>query len=311
MIDAQLCTCGLSQTAVEPDYYRLGWRASRVFCAFFFLVVAVMFFSGCRSGLPDRVTDLPLRQASAEELVTMLNQRSEQIHSLRALVQLQARGKLIPIRSTMNMSLTYVKPSFIRLRAFDPLGRTLFDLASNHIQFRVHFPMQNRVVTGIHSATSIDSPLETSSMREQLLYLVMAVSKTILATSIDDRHHVTLHEEGLFYRIAIMETPHASYPIRELWVERINLDVVKDTVLNATGDPIITVKFSDYRVLGAHGKILYPFHMSIHDMRTDSHYTLKFQEVIPNPDVEPGEFDVSGMVKQNTIVVRDSCMVFC
>ena len=58
-----------------------------------------------------------------------------------------------------------------------------------------------------------------------------------------------------------------------------------------TGDPIITVEFDDYRALGPHGNMQYPFHMSIHDVATNNHYTLKFQEVLPNPEFAPTEFD--------------------
>ena len=56
-------------------------------------LVAVLLLTGCRSGIPEPIVDLPLRQASAEELVTLLNQRSGGIHSLRALLQLQARDE--------------------------------------------------------------------------------------------------------------------------------------------------------------------------------------------------------------------------
>ncbi|MBQ28167.1 MAG: hypothetical protein CMH81_08550 [Nitrospiraceae bacterium] len=307
MADTQIFTGETLRPDAAFDLCRLGLRArwgsiTMGACAFFCLAAMVVLFTGCRSGIPEPVPDLPLRQASVEELMTMLNQRSDQIQSLRALVQLHGRGKIIPIRSSMNMSVSYVRPSLIRLRAFDPLGRTLFDLTSNQMQFRVHLPTQNRVVAGTHSATSADPPSEMSSMRQRFLHLVSAVSKTVLATPIDDSHHVTLYEEGLLYRIEVMETPHSSHPVRQLWVERINFDVVKDAVLSATGDPIITVEFDDYRSLGPRGQILYPFHMSIHDVVTDSHYTLIFQEVLPNPEVGPTEFDMSRMFKKDASV---------
>ena len=260
-------------------------------CALFGLAVAVLLLTGCRSGVPEPIPDLPLRQASVEELVTMLNQRSDQIHGLRALLKLQARGKIIPIRRSMNMSLSYVRPSLIRLRAFDPLGRTLFDLTSDQTHFHVHLPTQHRVVTGTHTSTLADPPSETPSRRQRMLRLVKVVSETVLAAPIDDGNHVTLHEEGLLYRLEITADSHSAHPMRQVWVERINLDVVKEAVFSDTGDPIIAVEFDDYRALGPHGNIQYPFHMSIHDVATNNHYTLKFKEVLPNPEFAPTEFD--------------------
>ena len=259
-------------------------------CAFVGLVAFVL-LTGCRSGIPEPIVDLPLRQASAEELVTMLNQRSDGIQSLRALLQLQARGKLIPIRRSMNMSISYVRPSLIRLRAFNLFGQTLFDLTSDQTHYHVHLPTQKRVVTGTHPPTLADPPSETPSRRNRVLRLVRVVAETVLAAPIDDTHHVTLHEDGLLYRIEVAETSRPTQPVRHVWIERINLDVVKEAVFSATGDPIITVEFDDYRILGPRGEIQYPFHLSIHDVATNNHYTLTFQEVLPNPEFAPTEFD--------------------
>ncbi len=124
-----------------------------------------------------------------------------------------------------------------------------------------------------------------------MLRLVKVVSETVLAAPIDDGNHITLHEEGLLYHLEITADSHSTHPIRQVWVERINLDVVKEAVFSDTGDPIIAVEFDDYRALGPHGNIQYPFHMSIHDVATNNHYTLKFQEVLPNPEFAPTEFD--------------------
>lgn len=259
-------------------------------CALFGLV-AVLLLTSCRSGIPEPIVDLPLRHASAKELVTMLNHRSDGIQSLRALLQLQARGKIIPIRRSMNMSLSYIRPSLLRLRAFDPLGRTLFDLTSDQTHFRVHLPTQNRVVTGTHTVAAEGTHPDTPSMRHRMLHLVRAVSATVLAAPIEDGNHITLHEEGLFYRLDVAEVSRPTQPMRQLWVERINFDAVKEAVFSETGDPIITVEFDDYRAIGPRGNIQYPFHISIHDVATNSDYTLKFQEVLPNPPLLTTEFD--------------------
>ncbi len=261
-----------------------------VLCALFTLV-AVLLLTGCRSGISEPLVDLPLRQSSAEELVTMLNQRSDRIQSLRALLQLKARGKLIQIHPSMNISLSYRRPSLIRLHAFDLFGRTLFDLTSDQTQYHVHLPTQNRVVTGIHSSTVTNPPSKTPSKRQLLLRLVKIVTEVVLAAPIDDGYHVTLHQEGFLYRIEVAEHSRPTQPVRHVWIERINLDVVKEAVFGDTGDPIITVEFDDYRALGSHGEIQYPFHLSIHDVATNNHYTLKFQEILLNPDFAPTEFD--------------------
>ncbi|HHZ83357.1 MAG TPA: hypothetical protein EYN60_05005 [Nitrospirales bacterium] len=259
-------------------------------CALFGLV-AVLLLTSCRSGVPEPLVDLPLRQASAEELVTLLDQRSGGIQSLRALLQIQARGKFIPIRRSMNMSLSYVRPSFIRLRAFDLFGRTLFDLTSDQTHYHVHLPTQDRVVTGIHTSSSENPPSETPSKRQRMLRLVKVVAETVLASPIGDGHHVTLHEEGFLYRIEVAEHSRPARLLRQLWIERINLDVVKEAVFDDTGDPIIIVEFDDYRAIGPRGEVQYPFHLSIHDVATNNRYTLKFQEVLPNPTLSPTEFD--------------------
>ena len=128
-------------------------------------------------------------------------------------------------------------------------------------------------------------------MRERMLHLVKAVSETVLATHIDAGAHATLHDEGLLYRIEIANEADSTQLLRQIWIERANFDVVKEAVFSAKGNPIVTVEFKDYRALGENRNLQYPFHMAIHDIATDSHYTLKFREVIPNPPFSPTEFD--------------------
>ena len=255
------------------------------------LTMALCSLSGCQSGIPDPTSALPLRHVSVQELVTLLNQRSEHIRGLRALLQLQARGNIIPIRRSMSMSLSYIRPALIRLRAFDPLGRTVFDLTSNSMRFRAHLPTHNRVVTGTRTAPAIDTHPEAPSTRTRMLHLITAISEAVLAMPIDDTSHLTLHEDGSLYRIAIPSDTHSTQPARHLWVERINLDVVKEDVFNDRGNLILTITFDDYRFLGPDRNVPYPFLVAIHDVEANSHYTLTFQEVILNPDVSPNEFE--------------------
>ena len=255
------------------------------------LAVALCLMTSCRSGTPDPLDTLPLHTASTEELVTLLNQRSEHIHTLRALLQLQAWGRIIPIRRSMAMSLSYVRPSLIRLRAFDPLGSTLFDMTSDQTHFHVQLPTQNRIVTGTHPAESGAAHSNTTSIRTRMLHFVRAVSATVLVSPIDATHRVTSHKEGALYRIEVAPHSQPDQPTRKLWVERVNLDVVKEAVFGDTGNPIILVEFDDYRTLGSPGNAQYPFLMSIHDIAMDSRYTLTFQEVLLNPTLPPMEFD--------------------
>ncbi len=256
-------------------------------------MVFCLLLASCRAGVPEVVDTLPLRHASPEELVTIVNTRAHELHSIRALLQLEARGKYIPIRRSLNMSLAYVRPASVTLRAFDPLGRTLFDLTSNDTAYRIHVPSQNRVVTGTHAAVEADTTSDTPSMRHRMLSLVKAVSQTVLVTPIDDTQTVSVTEDSQLYRLDVMNDTHSTPAIRQVWFERINLDVVKAVIFDDSGNPLIHVDFDDYRGIGPSSGIQFPFHLAIQDLASQSRYTLKFTEVLPNPVLSPTHFSIN------------------
>ncbi len=255
------------------------------------LTIGFLALISCRTSPPISHDTLPLHTTTTPELVTLLNQRSEQIQTLKALLQLQAQGSVIPIRRSMNVSLSYRRPALIRLRAFDPLGQTLLDMTSDQARFHVHLPTRQRIITGTHIETLENASSDTPSNRTLMLHFLRAVSTTVLASPINNTHQVTTHEEDDLYRIEVSVAEVPNQPHRIFWVERLNLDLVKEAILNETGENVLTVLYADYRILGPQRNIKYPFMMTIQDAVTDSQYTLKFQEVQINPELRPKTFD--------------------
>lgn len=259
------------------------------------LALASMLVAGCTLwGAKDTP---PLKQATVEELTTLLRQREAALQSLKGLFSAKVRGGILPITTRIEGALYYERPNALRLRGFTPIGGELFEFLQSDDQFTLRLPTMGRVLSGNGSDTS-----EMGKLARPFQLSVWAMSGVLGTDAVAPSETVTLSEDGDRYRLDVFG-PLANGGNglrRRLWFDRQRLLVVKAERLTDSGGVDASIRYDDFRPVGADAiqvvssaseedRLLRPFKISLEDGRGEASVQITFHELIPNQPLKPAE----------------------
>ncbi|HEX2055160.1 MAG TPA: hypothetical protein VHF07_01625 [Nitrospiraceae bacterium] len=248
--------------------------------------------------------DVPLRQATLEQLTNLLAERQAAVHSMKGLFSAKLTGGILPIGQRVEGTMFYQRPDAIRLRGFTAFGGELFEFVQADDAYRLRLPTMGREFNGRRS-----EPEKMGKLARAFQLSVWAMSGVIGTTAIAPSERPLLVEDGDRYRLDVYATDGdraavASTPIRRIWFDRRLLVVVREERLSPAGDVEAIMQFEDFRPVGepsadtvAHGpgaagqddRLLRPFRISMKDGQGQGTVQLTFHEIIPNASFQPGE----------------------
>ena len=244
--------------------------------AFLILNCTFAFLAGCALFAPRE--EVPLKQATVEELTALLSQRAAAIQTMKGLFSAKVRGGIIPIASRVEGALYYRRPNAMRLRGFTAVGSELFEFVQTDDQFRLRLPTMGRVLSGSPSDMS-----EMGKLARPFQLSVWAMGGVLGTGTIAKNETVALVEEGDRYRLEIFgPSPNgAKFMRRQLWFERQTLHVVREDRLTESGAVEATIQYEDFRAIGD-GRLLRPFKILLEDGKGQGSVQVTFHEMIPN-----------------------------
>lgn len=267
---------------------------------------AMLFLAGC--GLRPAVRpDVPLKTASTGELVGRLNERAGLIRTLRALVTIRVPGR--PIATG---ALSYARPETdrepsLRLKGFDPIGRTVFDLVSDGVRVRISIPSSGTILEILEDGARDPSvPIRPSDLNE-------AVSTAVGPVLRPDEIPVLEQRDGVYIlhlvRISASGSSRAGRLTKRLWFDRADLRLIRVEIVAASrpedggqrpretfesesaGWVETVLEFSDYSVEGG---IVWPRRITVlrpgAEEEADFPLVVEFREVHLNRPLPEGEF---------------------
>jgi len=247
--------------------------------------VLVPLFSSCAPVTPRE--EVQLKQATVEELTTLLSQREAAIQTMKGLFSAKVKGGIIPIASRMEGALYYRRPNAMRLRGFTAVGGELFEFVQAEDQFRLRLPTMGRVLSGSPSDMS-----EMGKLARPFQLSVWAMGGVLGTGTIAKDETVVLVEEGDRYRLEVSgpSSNGAQLLRRRLWFERQTLLVVREDRLTESGEVEATIQYEDFRAIGeseaiataGNGRLLRPFKILLEDGKGQGSVQLTFHEMIPN-----------------------------
>lgn len=255
------------------------WHAFRTLC-----VVTTALLVGCAEVTPPK--EVQLRQATVEELTSLLSQREAAIQTMKGLFSAKVRGGIIPIASRMEGALYYRRPNAIRLRGFTAVGSELFEFVQVDDQFRLRLPTMGRVMSGSPSDMS-----EMGKLARPFQLSVWAMGGVLGTGTIEKDETVALVEEGDRYRLDVSgRTPGGAQVMRRrLWFERQTFLVVREDRLTESGAAEATIQYEDFRAIGENGatsnpdgRMLRPFKILLEDGKGQGSVQVTFHEMTPN-----------------------------
>jgi len=253
--------------------------------AFCLCTFALATLSGCALFAPRE--EVPLKQATVEELTALLSQREAAIQTMKGLFSAKVRGGIIPIASRVEGSLYYRRPNAMRLRGFTAIGSELFEFVQADDQFRLRLPTMGRVLSGSPSDMS-----EMGKLARPFQLSVWAMGGVLGTGMIAKNETVALEEEGDRYRLEVFGPSPKGGPLmrRRLWIERQTLLVVREDRLTESGAVEATIQYEDFRMIGeaeaissaGDGRLLRPFKILLEDGKGQGSVEVTFHEMIPN-----------------------------
>jgi outer membrane lipoprotein-sorting protein len=162
------------------------------------LLLAVLPLAGClfRSRKVERrVSTVPLKSATQQELIDFLNGQSERMKSLQATVDINAsvggskKGKVTDYQEIRGYILAR-KPAMLRMIGLMPIVRNrAFDMVSDGDQFKLWIPPKNKFFIG-HNNVVQPSPNALENLRPQVIY------DALLTQGIDSQKEIAVLEKS-------------------------------------------------------------------------------------------------------------------
>jgi hypothetical protein len=269
-------------------------RSRAVLCG-----LALALLGGCTLFRAEETS--PLRQATAEQLMGMLQEQADAVQTMKGLFSAKISGGILPIGQRVQGTVHYQRPNAIRLRGFTAVGSELFEFVQADDQFRLRLPTMGREVTGRPSQTE-----RLGNLARPFQLSVWAMSGVTGSQAVAPGERVQLSEDGDRYRLdvsrAVAENGGTPPVSRRIWFERRNLLVVEEQRLSPSGEVEATMQFDDYRLVGAEHeaagptatastdkRLLRPFKISMKDGQSPGSIQVTFLELVSNEPMKPGE----------------------
>jgi hypothetical protein len=276
-----------------PRSREIKSRTARSF-AFLLLPFVLAVTPGC--AWFQRAPEAPLRQATAEQLTELLQEREAAIQTMKGLFRAQIAGSVIPIGQRVEGAIYFRRPAAWRLQGFNHLGGKLFEFSQNRTHYRLDLPAEGKRYAG---------PLEELQQAKigRLLQLSRwAVGGVVGNNSSAGDHRTVLTEDGDRYRLDVFQPAPEGRLLRRLWFERRALQLVQEERLRDDGEVEASMTFEDYRgipaapvaaVEGTARRTLMPFKVTVVDRMASGTMVLTFHEIVLNPSLRPEELGMA------------------
>lgn len=244
-----------------------------------------------------------LKEASADQLIQLLEERAAAIRTLKGLFKVQVRGPGFPFAHRVQGAVFFQRPETLRLQGFTPFGGELFEFVLGESRYRLRIPSMGQDRAG--TVAQLD---RSGDLARPFRLSLFAMTGAIGIAPVTKGARVRLVEEGARYRLDVsppgeVERAGEVWPARRLWFERRLLQVVQEERLTTTGEIDATIQCEDFRPVGriveegeaepdpaslrTDDTLVRPFKITAEDGRGQASLVLTFQEMIPNPTLTP------------------------
>ncbi len=229
------------------------------------LITVVLPLSGClfRSHKATvLVSNAPLKSASAQELINIINTEASKIKTLNATVNIAAssggsvKGKITDYQEVKGYILVR-KPDMLRMIGLMPVVRNrAFDMVSNGSIFKLWVPAKNKFITG-HNEVTQPSKQPLENLRPQHIY------DALLLRAIDPHNEIAVLENGNetvqdpktkkqviqpdYVIDVIRRADHGWYLSRKITFSRVDLQPHRQVVYDNNGYIATDATYDNYR----------------------------------------------------------------
>jgi outer membrane biogenesis lipoprotein LolB len=252
------------------------------------------------------VPEIPLKQATAEQLTGQLQEREAAIRTMKGLFRAQVSGSVISIAQRVEGAMYYRRPESLRLQGFNQLGGKLFEFSQNRTHYKLDLPTEGKRFAG-----AIED-LQQARIGRLLQLSRWAVGGVVGGDSSGSGLRTALAEDGDRYRLDVFQRDPGGRLLRRLWFDRRSLQVVEEERLRDNGEVEASMTFEDYRGIpaapagampaagGSTSATLMPFKVTIVDRVASGSVVLTFHEIVLNPALKPEELGLAARLEKES-----------
>jgi len=272
------------------------------------LVAPVLLLSGCflptHRKLPVPIAPSVVQTVSPNDLVRLINQRCNELHTLSATVQMQASVTKAGVESgypTVGGIILLRKPDDLRVFGRVPVvGTRLFDMVSDGKTFKLWIPHDNEVIEGPAAESKTKSQNQFENLRPGFFFDAMAVSclapndefyVTADTNTVEDaaKKHLYLEPEYLLNVVHRNENSQELAPVRVIHMHRNDLLPYQQDLYDKDGNLETQVYYGRYADYGEHK---YPSTITINRPLDGLKLVMTVEKVTMNLDLKDESFEL-------------------
>ncbi len=269
------------------------------------MLLAVLPTTGClfrTRPVEETYSKVPLQEASQSELIDIINQQAQKIHSLQATVDIDTsaggakKGHITDYKEIRGYVLAR-QPAMLHMIGLLPIVRTTaFDMVSDGQQFRLWIPPKNRFVVGSSETTerNPDHPME--NMRPQDIYdalLIQPVVPPEIAVREkgqeilhDVKGHRVLQDD---YELIVFRKKGENQGMltRKIVFSRVDLLPHRQYLYDDQGNLVTDARYADYK---EYNGVMYPSRVEIFRPQEEYDITLNVLKLEINKPLKDEQF---------------------
>lgn len=250
----------------------------------------------------DQYSKAPLKQATQQELIDIINAQAESIQSLKATVDIDSsaggmkKGQVTDYKEIRGYVLAK-KPDSLHMIGLMPFVRTTaFDMVSEGQNFKLWIPPKNKFVIGKNEVTTpnISQPME--NIRPQNIYEALLIRRIDPKTEIavlengyetlhDGKGHRVLQED---YELTVIKKADNGWALeRKIIFSRTDLKPHEQFIYTEDGKIATDAKYAEYK---DYSGTIFPSRIQIYRPQEEYDITLNMLKVEINTPLKDEQF---------------------
>lgn len=210
--------------------------------------------------------------ADAKALIQRVAEQYDAVHDLNATVDMvPALGSAEKSRITeykdVRAYIVFRKPADIRIVGLLPVVRNkAFDMVSNGTSFKLHIPSKGRFIVG-QNEVSAHSQNKLENLRPQHFLDALLVRPVDPKEERPLLENYTDEENAAYILHLVRENGNGQLRLnRTIWFSRLTLQMVRQIILDETGNILTDARYSDWQYYGG---VPFPKHIEINRPRDE------------------------------------------
>lgn len=271
------------------------------------LILTELSTTGClfrTRPVEDQYSKAPLKEASQQQLINIINQQAQAIQSLKATVDIDTsaggmkKGQVTDYKEIRGYVLAR-KPDALHMIGLMPIVRTTaFDMVSDGQDFKLWIPPKNRFVVGRNQTPSFNSQQPMENIRPQNIYdallipainpdtnVEMALLEHGYETLHDAKGHRILQED---YELIVAHKYDDGWRLsRKIVFGRIDLKPHRQYIYNQDAQLSTDARYAEYKDFNG---VNYPSRIEIYRPQEEYDITLNMLKVEVNTPLTNDQF---------------------